>query len=98
MIAIDGAASSSPPASGAGESGADVQPARTRAPAAMKDAAPSRRNRVERGTADLRRRMGGASGSPPARTLRSRCFGRVTRSEEHPYELQSLMRISYAVF
>src|SRR3546814_3492786 len=38
---------------------------------------------------------------PSARTTekwRTRCFGRRRRSEEHTSELQSLMRISYAVF
>src|SRR3546814_4115762 len=31
-------------------------------------------------------------------TAEARCFGDVARSEEHTSELQSLMRISYAVF
>src|SRR3546814_10809638 len=45
------------------------------------------------------------SGLPPARTQRTapsaattRCSERQGRSEEHTSELQSLMRISYAVF
>src|SRR3546814_10882251 len=33
-----------------------------------------------------------------ARATRSRFFPRINRSEEHTSELQSLMRISYAVF
>src|SRR3546814_9217662 len=47
-------------------------------------------------------RLGGASGCPGGRP-RGRTAGRglsrgLTRSEEHTSELQSLMRISYAVF
>src|SRR3546814_10200897 len=34
---------------------------------------------------------------PPKQTF-TKVFGRWLRSEEHTYELQSLMRISYAVF
>src|SRR3546814_9497243 len=44
-------------------------------------------------------------GAPPVRPARDRklaggggCGGRAMRSEEHTSELQSLMRISYAVF
>src|SRR3546814_4032232 len=36
--------------------------------------------------------------APPARRPMRFCAGRSTRSEEHTSELQSLMRISYAVF
>src|SRR3546814_4974058 len=36
--------------------------------------------------------------SRPAVRARPRCRGRWRRSEEHTSELQSLMRISYAVF
>src|SRR3546814_8212704 len=40
-----------------------------------------------------------AGSSHAARTVRENCAGvPVTRSEEHTSELQSLMRISYAVF
>src|SRR3546814_3480636 len=35
--------------------------------------------------------------SPSARALPMRMYGSFHRSEEHPSELQSLMRISYAV-
>src|SRR3546814_9846059 len=46
-----------------------------------------------------RRLRGVLSRSPSAPNLRTRCrTGGAGRSEEHTSELQSLMRISYAVF
>src|SRR3546814_3666618 len=44
------------------------------------------------------RRIGNAGLMPGMSMVRVRCWGRRHRSEEHTSELQSLMRISYAVF
>src|SRR3546814_5051095 len=47
-----------------------------------------------------RHRLDGDRGAAPVSTVRTRCDRdrRNTKSEEHTSELQSLMRISYAVF
>src|SRR3546814_2383155 len=45
--------------------------------------------------ARLARPFGSRSGTPPSWSIRSAA---ISRSEEHTSELQSLMRISYAVF
>src|SRR3546814_7019922 len=42
--------------------------------------------------------LGGDLRTPDVDGERIRLVGRVLRSEEHPSELQSLMRLSYAVF
>src|SRR3546814_6029682 len=54
------------------------------------------------GEAEVGRRLPGGRGGPEPRPARRRQGavrrGEVDRSEEHTSELQSLMRISYAVF
>src|SRR3546814_8144424 len=42
--------------------------------------------------------IGALSGAAQAQSKTEKCFGVAKRSEEHTSELQSLMRISYAVF
>src|SRR3546814_3202532 len=49
-----------------------------------------------RPSSDLGRRLGGVHVPAPQHSAAERC--RARRSEEHTSELQSLMRISYAVF
>src|SRR3546814_5249482 len=46
----------------------------------------------------LKKKGSGQIGSPSTRSITAPCAGTVKRSEEHTSELQSLMRISYAVF
>src|SRR3546814_2617716 len=57
---------------------------------------PGRCRARERRLAPARR--GGARAAPPRRAHRADRAGQHGRSEEHTSELQSLMRISYAVF
>src|SRR3546814_3578647 len=63
-----------------------------------------RRSRTERTMSESAAADGWAAGASveamvaPSITVAGRCAGRGSRSEEHTSELQSLMRISYAVF
>src|SRR3546814_4547014 len=60
-----------------------------------------RRARSDRRSAQTRTNRAGNAGGVPRRDLVWSCFrdpAADTRSEEHTSELQSLMRISYAVF
>src|SRR3546814_7345495 len=54
----------------------------------------ARRAAISQGASASTSRAGGVKPAPATDLSRSRC----TRSEEHTSELQSLMRISYAVF
>src|SRR3546814_14327764 len=58
----------------------------------------SQRERVACRDAVLSRRRARRGGDPAARGRPGRAGGGSRRSEEHTSELQSLMRISYAVF
>src|SRR3546814_7439389 len=54
--------------------------------------------RGDQGQAERRRKYGGCDGHGAAKTIADQVIGCSQRSEEHTSELQSLMRISYAVF